>query len=121
VDSAAEPFAETLRVVEDAKEAVVRALPTARRPGRPLAEALADFEDGLHQALALMAAWRRPRVEREWEACHSGLRAALRGAERLRVEAPDLSFDQLAFMIQDLIATLEAFEPAAERVRSVGG
>ena len=107
--------------MEEAKDALVSALPTARLPGRPLAEALADFEDGLRQAQAGMPAWRRPLLEREWVACHAGVEAALRGAERLRLEAPDLSFDQLAFMIQDLIAPLQAFESASERVRSVGG
>ena len=112
----AERFAETLRIVEGAKDALVSALPTARRPGRALAEALADFEDGLHQGRARMPEWRRPELEREWEACHAGLEWALRGAERLRLEAPELSFEQMAFMIQDLMAPLEAFESAAERV-----
>jgi hypothetical protein len=66
-----------------------------------------------------MSGWRRPELDPEWEACAAALEAALRGAELLRLEAPELSFEQMAFMIQDLIAPLEAFDAAAERVRSV--
>ena len=119
VDSPAGQFAEALRLAEEGKDALVSAVPTARRPGRPLAEALADLEDALVQTRGRMSGWRRPELDPEWEACAAALEAALRGAERLRLVAPELSFEQMAFMIQDLIAPLEAFDAAAERVRSV--
>ena len=60
-----------------------------------------------------MDAWRHPAVASEWDACHAGIEEALHRAERLRLEAPELSFDQLAFTVQDLIAPMEPFEAAA--------
>jgi hypothetical protein len=117
--SVAGRFEDVVRVVEAAKESVVSSLPRARTPGRPLAEALVEFEDGLREAAEKMPAWREPALQAEWEACRAGLREALALAEHLRLDAPEMGFDQQAFTIQDLIAPLDAFGMAAERLRSL--
>ncbi|MCA1727166.1 MAG: hypothetical protein LC722_05820 [Actinobacteria bacterium] len=105
--------------VEEAKEAAVSAMPTARLPGRPLADALMGFEDALEEARSRMPGWRHQALEEEWSRCSDALAEALRMAERLRLEAPHLGFDAMAFALQDLIAPLEAFEEAALRFRSL--
>lgn len=109
-----------MEAVERAKEALVAAVPTARSPGRPLAEALAEFEDELREAESRMAAWRHEELERERTSCRDGLREALRRAEVLRLDAPELGFEPLLATVGDLIAPLEAFETAAERLRELG-
>lgn len=111
-------FEAVLRLVEEAKEALVDAMPRARAPGRPLADALLDFEEGLREASARMGGWRHEAVAEEWDRCSAGLRGALRRAEELRLGAPDLTFDALAFTVQDLMSPLEPFEAAADRFRA---
>ncbi len=108
-------FAATLRLVEAAKEAMAMGMPTSRAPGRPLGEALFAFEEDLRQSEQLMDGWWHPAVAPQWDRCRDGVREALRRAEELRLAAPDLSFDQTAFTIQDLIAPLDPFEEAALR------
>ncbi len=112
-----EGFQEVLRRVEEAKEALVRAVPMARNPGRPLADGLAEYEAGLEDARELMTRWRAPVVERHWEACREGLERALEVAERFRLDTPDLAFDMLMFALQDLMAPLDAFEQAEQAFR----
>jgi hypothetical protein len=106
--------------LERGKAALPDALPTTRLPGRPLAEVLLDFEEGLRAASAGMEGWRVPEVEDEWRACDAALRDTLAMTERLRVEAPDPGgFEGLVGLLGDLLAPLEAFERAAERFRAV--
>jgi hypothetical protein len=101
--------------VERAKEALVEAVPTGRGPGRPLADALVDFEEGLRTAEGLMPAWRHPEVEPHWVACDEALAESLREAEALRVDPPTLGFESLQATVGELIGPLEAFYDAAER------
>jgi hypothetical protein len=106
-------FEATLGHVERAKERLVAAVPSARAPGRPLAEALAEYEDGLRDARRSMPAWRRSETGPEWESCDRALDEAVATAERFRLETPELPFDALMFALQDLMVPLEAFEVAA--------
>lgn len=109
-----------VRRVEEAKEALIAVVPSARAPGRPLADGLFAFESGLGHAAAAMGGWRHPDLASEWEACSGGITEALRRAEQLRMEAPELGFEPMLAAVGDLIAPLEAFEAAAERFRSLG-
>ena len=66
-----------------------------------------------------MAAWRRPEMEQEWDACLAGIDQALERARRLR-ERPDLGgFEGLIWAVENLLDPLELFEAAAERFRSL--
>jgi hypothetical protein len=114
-----EAFRLTLEPLERGKEALVSAVPSARLPGRPLPDALLEFEDGLRETEELMDGWRHEDLEEEWELCRHGLAEALRMADALRTDPPQLPFDAMAFAIQDLIASLEPFASAAERFRSL--
>jgi hypothetical protein len=110
-------FQESLASVERAKEHLVSAVPSSRLPGRPLADALGDYEDGLASAREAMPGWRGSEVEAEWESCSKALAEAIDAARRFRLETPELPFDALMFALQDLMVPLEAFELAAIRWR----
>ena len=94
--------------------------PSARAPGRPLADALFEFEARLSSADAGMDGWRSESVTAEWGACRAGIAEARARGERLRLEAPDLGFEPLLGVIQELIDPLDPFEEAAARLRGVG-
>ena len=112
-----EAFLRVLELVEAAKESLVSVVPSARRPGRPVADGLAEYEDGLRSARAAMPAWRSEAVLDLWEACGSGLDRAAEQARLFRLEGAELPFDALMFALQDLMAPLDAFEEAAVRFR----
>ena len=112
-------FSTVLLVVEQAKEQLVRAVPSSRAPGHPLADSLLSFEQGLRDAEQRMDAWRDGALEREWLACRDAIVESLARAERLRLEAPELGFESLIGTIADLIAPLDVFEEANERVRAL--
>lgn len=106
--------------VERAKQSLTEAMPTTRLPGRPLPDALSEFEELLRRARSGMDGWRADAVRYAWDRARGGLDEALRLAETLRLEAPRLDgFEGLIGAIGDLIAPLEAFQGAAERFRAL--
>ena len=114
-------FRRVLDVLEPAKAALTDVMPTTRMPGRPLPDALAEFEDGLARTAALMPEWRAPDIDAEWSACDRGLTDALERARRLREEAPELGgFEGLIWVVEELMGPLEPFAVAAQRFRGLG-
>jgi hypothetical protein len=115
---ALEGFRETAEHVERARASLTDAVPTTRLPGRPLADALLEFEEGLAAAEAGMAAWRVPALEDVWQRCHAAIGEARAAAERVRLAAePPPAFEGLIGTIGDLLAQLDAFGEAADRFR----
>lgn len=118
-----EPYAAFERVlaeVEPAKQALTGVMPTTRLPGRPLPDALAEFEERLERARESMSAWRRPEIESEWAACDAGVGEALARARSLREDAPHLGgFDGLIWAVETLLDPLEPFHAAIARFRSL--
>ena len=111
-----EAFLAATGLVERAKSALTDSVPTTRLPGRPFADALLEFEEGLREAEVLMDAWRAEALEEEWMGAREGLEEALAIAERLRLAGADPGgFEGLVETIQDLLAPLEAFDVAGER------
>jgi hypothetical protein len=105
-----------------AKAALTEAVPGTRLPGRPLADALASFEEGLRSVLPRMEAWRAPEVEDAWATAATGLDEALARAERLRMETTNpAGFEGLVGTVSALLEPLEAFAAAAERFRELRG
>jgi hypothetical protein len=106
--------------LERAKDALTQSVPGTRLPGRPLAETLFEFEEGVRRVRAGMGAWRSPELEDVWRGADSGLADALALAERVRIEAPEpAAFEALVGLIGDLLAPLEPFASAAERFREL--
>ncbi len=113
-------FATVLGEVEPAKAALTDCMPSTRLPGRPLPDALAEYEGHLQRAVQLMPTWRRPETEEVWVACAAGLDRALALSRRLREEAPDLGgFEGLLGTIEGLMDPLDPFESAAGRFRDL--
>jgi hypothetical protein len=108
-------------VVGKAKDALTSTVPGPRTPGRPVAEALLEFERALAEARSFMPAWRAPETEETWRSCSGALQESARMAERLRLEAPALDFESLVMVLKDLIAPLEVFDDASRLLRGRGG
>jgi hypothetical protein len=104
--------------IEAGKAALVGAVPTARVEGRPVAEALLEFEGELRAARERMDAWRRSENRRLWAACRDGLDDALRLAEGARLRAPSIDFESLVDLIGRLLEPLDPFAEA-ERLLKV--
>ncbi|HVF07679.1 MAG TPA: hypothetical protein VNC60_03795 [Actinomycetota bacterium] len=113
-------FEAVLAEIEPAKQALTEVMPTTRLPGRPLPDALGEFEDRLGRARALMPSWRRRETEPSWIACSAGIDEALVRAERLRKDAPDLGgFEGLIWAVEQLLDPLGPFLAAADRFRAL--
>jgi hypothetical protein len=110
-------FMSCLVLVEEAKERLLAAVPSARRRGVTPAEGVMGFELSLREAQGAMSGWLDGTIGAEWDACDAALREALHRAERLRTEAPVLEFEPLLAAVGELIEPLDAFEDAAERLR----
>lgn len=122
LEAPAKAFDDLLPPLERARAALTGSVPGTRLPGRPLAETLSEFEDGLREVRDGMDAWRSADVEPEWEACSRGLDEALEFADRVRTEGvqPE-GFEGLIGLIGDLLAPLDAFERASTRFRELRG
>jgi hypothetical protein len=122
LEGPAREFDDLLPALERARAALTGSVPGTRLPGRPLAETLSEFEDGLREVRDGMDAWRSADVEPEWEACSRGLDEALEFADRVRTEGvqPE-GFEGLIGLIGDLLAPLDAFERASTRFRELRG
>jgi hypothetical protein len=88
--------------IERAKADLVSAVPSPRGiPGRPLAEALLAFEEGLRDAVISLdepTGWR------------AAVDESLRRAEKLRLEAPALDYEGLVEALAQLMEPLESLE-----------
>jgi hypothetical protein len=103
--------------IEAGKAAIVGAVPTARVEGRPVAEALLEFEAELRAARERMDSWRRSEHWRLWAACRDGLDDALRMAEGARLQAPSLDFESLVELIGRLLEPLDPFAEAERNLK----
>lgn len=116
-----EAFEAVLAEVEPAKAALSSVMPTTRMPGRPLTDAVLEFEERLTRAGDAMPRWCVIELDREWSACDTGVAEALDRARRLRERAPDLGgFEGLIWAAGELLAPLEPFEAADRRFRELG-
>jgi hypothetical protein len=113
-------FEALLPALERAKSALLTSVPGTRLPGRPLAETLLEFEEGLSEVRAAMESWRAPQLQDAWSRASRGLDEASERAERVRLaaSAPE-AFEGLIGLVGDLMAPLEAFGDAAERFRGL--
>jgi hypothetical protein len=122
LEAPAKAFDDLLPQLERARAALTGSVPGTRLPGRPLAETLSEFEDGLREVRDGMDAWRSADVDPEWKACSRGLDEALEFADRVRTEGvqPE-GFEGLIGLIGDLLLPLDAFERASTRFRELRG
>jgi hypothetical protein len=115
-------FEALVPTLERAKVALTECVPGTRLPGRPLAESLLEFEEGLRAVRPRMPDWRAPELEDAWRRADAGLEEALTRAERVRTQAPEpRGFEGLIALVGELLAPLEVFAGAAERFRELRG
>jgi|ERR687895_468237 hypothetical protein len=110
-------FDRVMDLVERAKADLVQAVPSPRGlPGRPVADAVGAFEDGLARAAAELDEWRTgdPDVRRS---CRLGIEEALARVERLRLDSPALDYEGLVTALGDLLAPLDVFAEAERSFR----
>lgn len=113
-------FVRVLEELEPAKVAITDVLPSTRMPGRPLSDALEEYERRLAAASELMPAWCHPAVETQWAACAQGLEAALVLTRRAREEAPEvIGFEGMLGLVEELLDPLDPFAEAEARFRSL--
>jgi hypothetical protein len=118
--AAFDAFRGVLGSVERGKGALTESVPSTRFAGRPLPDTLSEFEECMRDAQRAMPGWRRPSLEREWRAADGALAEALSRAERIRMEAPDPGgFEGVIGLVGDLLAPLEAFQPAVVAFRKL--
>jgi len=105
-----------IALVEAAKASLVAVVPAGRAPGRPFADALLAFDEGLRAARDAIAEWRGLPDELR-RRCEAGIVESLRRAERLRLEAPSLDYEALVQTLAMLMEPLEVFEEAERGLR----
>jgi hypothetical protein len=70
---ALDAFRAVLAEVEPAKEGLAQVVPGTRLPGRPLPDALVEFEERLGRARHATPSWRTLETEAVWIRCEQGL------------------------------------------------
>jgi hypothetical protein len=105
-------FQRVLDEIEPAKAGLTDIVPGSRLPGRPVGDALAEFVASLDRASALMAAWRRPKLETVWSACADGLAQARADAAVLAEATEAAGFGDLLGIVERLLDRLEPFADA---------
>jgi hypothetical protein len=112
---------ETFNAVADridvAQRALLAAIPTARDPGVPIAQALKAFGAALDDASVAMEGWRDARRNEHRDRCASALKEARDQAEQLRLHAGDLDFEQLNARVGDVLYPLETFAEVERKLR----
>lgn len=116
-DPARAPFGRVASTVAAAQRALLAAIPTARDPGIPLAQALAEFGKLLDGAAAALAEWRDEGPAHEWTKCATALDCARREAARLRLEPGTLDFEGLNARVGDVLHPLETFAEVERAMR----
>lgn len=114
-------FREGMDRLEEARDALLAAVPGGRGSLVPLAEALAAFEAGLAGVRASLEGWRAPEVLPEWEGCRAALEEVARRAEALRLGAEGWdSYEEVYGPLSDLLDPLSAFDEASRAFRRAG-
>jgi hypothetical protein len=116
----ADAFRRTVAHVEEAKLSLASAAPSGRSEGRPLAQAVAEYEHWLVVASRSLVFWPSP-LEAELAACRRALEEAARRSERLRLEESPHGYEELYGLLAELMEPLDAFTGAQERVEAMEG
>jgi hypothetical protein len=113
-------FGLVLEELEPAKVAITDVLPGTRMPGRPLHDALDEYERRLLAASRAMPGWRHPLLEERWVDCDAGISEALDLTRRAREVAPEvIGFEGMLGLVEELLDPLDPFSDAEERFRSL--
>jgi hypothetical protein len=103
-------------LVDQAKEALLAAVPRGRGPGAPIAEALASFEEHVRATRESLEGWPEP-LEADRLALEGALDESLSRAEMLRLKASPQGYEELYALLGHVLDPLDAVAEVAERFR----
>src|SRR5919199_2693298 len=109
-------FLRFARALDEGSRALLATVPSARRPGAPLAAGVAGFLAGLDAARAELPAWDHPALAAHQAATAAALAAAERRARDLPQATRGLDFEhrnQLVAEVLDELLPVQTAEQAA--------
>jgi hypothetical protein len=119
VEAAWAGFLGFARALEEGSRALLATVPTARRPGAPLAAGVAGFLAGLDAARAELPAWDHPALADAQAATAAALDAAERRARDLPAAADGLDFEHRNERVADVLDELVPVQAAERALRDL--
>jgi hypothetical protein len=118
VEAAWAGFLGFAKALDEGSRALLATVPSARRPGAPLAASVAGFLAGLDAARAELAAWDHPALAGAQAATATALDAAERRARELPA-SDGLEFEHRNERVADVLDELLPVQAAEDAVRAL--
>ena len=118
-EAAWEGFLGFARALDEGSRALLATVPSARRPGAPLAASVAGFLAGLEAARAELPAWDHPALAGAQAASVAALDAAERAARDLPAASDGLEFEHRNERVADVLDELLPVQAAERAVRDL--
>jgi hypothetical protein len=118
VEAAWAGFLRFARALEEGSRALLATVPSARRPGAPLAASVAGFLAGLEAARAELPAWALPALADAQAATVAALDAAERRARELPASVQGLEFEHRNQRVAEVLDELAPVQEAEQAVRA---
>jgi hypothetical protein len=118
-EAAWEGFLGFARALDEGSRALLATVPSARRPGAPLAASVAGFLAGLEAARAELPAWDHPALAGAQAATVAALDAAERAARDLPAASDGLEFEHRNERVADVLDELLPVQAAERAVRDL--
>ena len=118
-EAAWEGFLGFARALDEGSRALLATVPSARRPGAPLAASVAGFLAGLEAARAELPAWDHPALAGAQAATIAALDAAEGAARDLPAASDGLEFEHRNERVADVLDELLPVQAAERAVRDL--
>jgi hypothetical protein len=119
VEAAWAGFLRFAKALDQGSRALLATVPSARRPGAPLAAGVAGFLAGLDAARAELPAWDHPALAAARAATAAALDAAERRARDLPAASDGLPFEHRNERVADVLDELLPVQAAEEALRDL--
>jgi hypothetical protein len=119
VEAAWAGFLGFAKALDEGIRALLATIPSARRPGAPLAAGVAGFLAGLDAARAELPAWDHPALAAAQRATAAALDAAERRARDLPAASQGLEFEHRNERVADVIDELLPVQEAERALRDL--
>ena len=112
-------FLRFARALDEGSRALLATVPSARRPGAPLAAGVAGFLAGTEAARAELPGWALPGLAAAQAASAAALDAADRRASRLPEAGEGLDFEQRNQAVAEVLDELAPVQAAERALRAL--
>jgi hypothetical protein len=119
VEAAWAGFLRFAKALDEGSRALLATVPSARRPGAPLAASVAGFLAGLEAARAELPSWALPDLAAVQAATASALDAAERRARDLPAASDGLEFEHRNERVAEVLDELLPAQAAEQAVRAL--